>query len=182
MVIYLIFFSFNTIIINNAQNFGLSQLYQIRGRVGRGAKQAHCLLLVPRRPLEKDAHQRLKAVEQNSALGAGYNISMKDLEIRGAGSIFGYKQSGHISAVGFEMYCEILKSEISLATGRENTDNVPSVQLSGSADISETYIIDRSFRIDYYYKISRIASLDGLDIVKDELVAVSYTHLRAHET
>ena len=68
------------------------------------------------------------------------------------------------------MYCEILKSEISLATGREKADNVPSVQLSGPADISETYIIDRSFRIDYYYKISRIASLDELDIVKDELV------------
>ena len=160
----------NCIIINNAQNFGLSQLYQIRGRVGRGAKQARCLLLVPHRPLEKDAHRRLKAVEQNSALGSGYNISMKDLEIRGAGSLFGYKQSGHISAVGFEMYCEILKSEIDRATGRDKADDMPSIHLSGSADISDAYIIDRSFRIDYYYKISRIASLGDLDIIEQELV------------
>ena len=160
----------NCIIINNAQNFGLSQLYQIRGRVGRGAKQARCLLLVPHRPLEKDAHRRLKAVEQNSALGSGYNISMKDLEIRGAGSLFGYKQSGHVSAVGFEMYCEILKSEIDRATGRDKADDMPSIHLSGSADISDAYIIDRSFRIDYYYKISRIASLGDLDIIEQELV------------
>ena len=134
----------NCIIINNAQNFGLSQLYQIRGRVGRGAKQAHCLLLVPHRPLEKDAHRRLKAVEQNSVLGSGYNISMKDLEIRGAGTIFGYKQSGHISAVGFEMYCEILKSEIDRATGRDKEGDMPSIHLSDPAEISDSYIIDLS--------------------------------------
>ena len=160
----------NCIIINNAQNFGLSQLYQIRGRVGRGAKQAHCLLLVPHRPLEKDAHRRLKAVEQNSVLGSGYNISMKDLEIRGAGTIFGYKQSGHISAVGFEMYCEILKSEIDRATGRDKEGDMPSIHLSDPAEISDSYIIDRSFRVDYYYRISRITSLGDLDIVKQELL------------
>jgi transcription-repair coupling factor len=160
----------NCIIINNAQNFGLSQLYQIRGRVGRGTKQAHCLLLVPHRPLEKDAHRRLKTIEQNSSLGSGYNISMKDLEIRGAGSLFGYKQSGHISAVGFEMYCEILKSEIDRVTGRDNADDMPSIHLSEPADISDAYIIDRSFRIDYYYKISRIVSLDDLDIIEKELL------------
>ncbi|SVA10511.1 uncharacterized protein METZ01_LOCUS63365, partial [marine metagenome] len=160
----------NCIIINNAQNFGLSQLYQIRGRVGRGAKQAQCLLLVPHRPLEKDAYRRLKTVEQNSSLGSGYNVSMKDLEIRGAGSIFGYKQSGHISAVGFEMYCEILKSEIDRVSGRKNVDDVPSIHLSSPAEISNAYIVDRSFRIDYYYKISRIVSLDDLDVIERELI------------
>ena len=95
---------------------------------------------------------------------------MKDLEIRGAGSLFGYKQSGHISAVGFEMYCEILKSEIDRATGRENTDDMPSIHLNEPADISDAYIIDRSFRIDYYYKISRIVSLGDFDMVERELL------------
>ena len=160
----------NCIIINNAQNFGLSQLYQIRGRVGRGSKQAQCLLLVPRFPLKKDAYRRLKTIEQNSSLGSGYSVSMKDLEIRGAGSIFGYKQSGHISSVGFEMYCEILKSEIDRVAGRVSAFDPPSIHLSVQAGISDAYIKDRSFRIDYYYKISRINSLDDLDIVERELV------------
>jgi len=160
----------NCIIINNAQNFGLSQLYQIRGRVGRGAKQAQCLLLVPHRSLEEDAFRRLKTIEQNSSLGSGYNVSMKDLEIRGAGSIFGYKQSGHISAVGFEMYCEILKSEIDRVAGRKNTADSPSIHLSDPAEISDAYIADRSFRIDYYYRISRVVSLGDLDVVEMELI------------
>ena len=99
----------NCIIINDAQNFGLAQLYQIRGRVGRSQRQANCLLLVPRKPLEKNAYRRLKTVEQFTSLGSGYDISIKDLEIRGAGSIFGYKQSGHISSVGYEMYCDLLR-------------------------------------------------------------------------
>ena len=125
---------------------------------------------MPHRPLEKDAHRRLKAVEQNSVLGSGDNISMKDLEIRGAGTIFGYKQSGHISAVGFEMYCEILKSEIDRATGRDKEGDMPSIHLSDPGEISDSYIIDRSFRVDYYYRISRITSLGDLDIVKQELL------------
>ena len=88
------------------------QFYQIRGRVGRGHNQAHCLLLVPRKPLEQNAHKRLKTIEQFTSLGSGYDISMMDLEIRGAGSLFGYKQSGHISSMGFELYCELLKELI----------------------------------------------------------------------
>ena len=105
----------NTMIINNAQNFGLAQLYQIRGRVGRGKRQASCLLLLPPgKALEKDSYNRLKAIEQNTVLGSGYDISQKDLEIRGSGSLFGYKQSGHISSVGFEMYCDLLKEEVKI--------------------------------------------------------------------
>ncbi|MBT4753734.1 MAG: DEAD/DEAH box helicase, partial [Candidatus Marinimicrobia bacterium] len=109
----------NCIIINDAQNFGLSQLYQIRGRVGRGFNQAHCLLLIPRTKLEKNAHRRLKTIEQYTSLGSGYDVSMKDLEIRGAGSLFGYKQSGHISTIGFELYCELLKNEVDLVMGKD---------------------------------------------------------------
>ena len=102
----------NSIIIRDAQNLGLAQLYQIRGRVGRGYKQGYCHLLIPKKPLEKSAFRRLRSLEQNTALGSGYNISMEDLEIRGAGSIFGHKQSGHITTVGFQMYCDLLSIEI----------------------------------------------------------------------
>ena len=103
----------NCIIVNNAHKFGLSQLYQIRGRVGRSEKQAHCLLFIPQIKITGDAKMRLKSLQKLTSLGSGYDVSLKDLEIRGAGSLFGYKQSGHISSVGFEMYCNLLKEEIS---------------------------------------------------------------------
>ena len=160
----------NSIIINNAQDFGLSQLYQIRGRVGRGVKQAHCLLLVPQKPLSRDAHQRLKAVEQNNALGSGYEVSIKDLEIRGAGSLFGYKQSGNISMIGFELYCEILKEEIDRVNGSEKKVFSPIVVLDSLAEISDEYIQDRSVRIDYYFKISRIKKKKDLLVLKNNLI------------
>ena len=100
----------NTIIINNAQNFGLSQLYQIRGRVGRSPKQAYSFLFVPAGvSINADAFKRLKAIETYTQLGSGYDIAQRDLELRGAGSMFGYEQSGHLSPVGFEMYCDLLK-------------------------------------------------------------------------
>ena len=103
----------NCIIVNNAHKFGLSQLYQIRGRVGRSEKQAHCLLFIPQIKITGDAKMRLKSLQKLTSLGSGYDVSLKDLEIRGAGSLFGYKQSGHVSSVGFEMYCNLLKEEIS---------------------------------------------------------------------
>ena len=103
----------NTIIINNAQKLGLSQLYQIRGRVGRGERQAFCFLCVPAgAALLSEAYQRLKAIEYYSDLGSGYQIAMKDLEIRGAGNLFGYEQSGQISNVGFELYNKILNRAV----------------------------------------------------------------------
>lgn len=160
----------NTIIINNAQDFGLSQLYQIRGRVGRGKKQAHCLLLIPQKQLSRDAHLRLKAVEENNALGSGYNLSVKDLEIRGAGSLFGYKQSGNITSVGFEMYCELLKDEINLE--KNQTKKTEDVVIGGGflSEISEKYIFERSIRVDYYFQISKIKTLTDLSKIKNNLI------------
>ena len=114
----------NTIIINNAQNFGLSQLYQIRGRVGRSHRQAYCYLLVPKgKTISENARKRLKAIEQYTSLGSGYEISLKDLEIRGAGNLFGYKQSGNIATVGFEMYCKILQEAVDETTGNADVNN-----------------------------------------------------------
>lgn len=98
-----------TILIDQADRFGLSELHQLRGRVGRGAQQAYCYLLVDRtRPLRQASKERLKALEEMSHLGAGFQISMKDLELRGAGNLLGPEQSGHIAAIGYDMYCRLL--------------------------------------------------------------------------
>ena len=92
----------NCIIINDPQNLGLSQLYQIRGRVGRGSRQASCYLFIPKKTkLSEKAHRRLKTIERHTSLGSGYNIATNDLDIRGGGAVFGYKQSGQISKIGF---------------------------------------------------------------------------------
>ena len=163
----------NSIIINDAQKLGLSQLYQIRGRVGRGQRQAYCALLIPKRRLEKDAFERLKTLEQNTSLGSGYKISMKDLEIRGAGSIFGYKQSGHISSIGFQMYCDLLAGEIK----RKNTSNAgpdepPAVFYNKKPEIPTSYIENPKIRLDYYYRISKPLQASDIDQIKKELIDV----------
>ena len=159
----------NCIIINDAQNFGLSQLYQIRGRVGRGFNQAHCLLLIPRTKLEKNAHRRLKTIEQYTSLGSGYDISMKDLEIRGAGSLFGYKQSGHISTIGFELYCELLKNEVDLVMGKDEQVQFPNIVFSENALINEYYITNSTQRLGFYNRLSRAKTQKDVDKVQYEL-------------
>ena len=100
----------NTILINNADRFGLSELHQLRGRVGRYKHRAYCYLLLPAdRPVTPVAAKRLKAIEEYSHLGPGFKIAMRDLELRGAGNILGPEQSGHIATVGYEMYCQLLE-------------------------------------------------------------------------
>tara|TARA_B100001250_G_scaffold405121_2_gene422074 strand:+ start:1207 stop:4332 length:3126 start_codon:yes stop_codon:yes gene_type:complete len=160
----------NCIIVNDAQNFGLSQLYQIRGRVGRGQNQAHCLLLVPRKQLEQGAHRRLKTLEQYTSLGSGYDISMKDLEIRGAGSIFGYKQSGHISSVGFEMYCDLLKSEVNQVMNSGDDVRYPGIVFGEDALINEGYIENSTQRLGFYNRFSRAKTAKDVSKIKHELI------------
>ena len=162
----------NTIIIHNAQNFGLSQLYQIRGRVGRGKRQASCLLLIPHgKKLEKDTYSRLKAIEQNTALGSGHAISQKDLEIRGSGSLFGYKQSGHISAVGFEMYCDLLREEINIKKNQKRSKNQPVLIMNTKTEIPITYIKKEQIRIDYYYQVSKAKKRKDINKIVKNLEA-----------
>ena len=160
----------NTIIINNAQNLGLSQLYQIRGRVGRGKRQAHCVLLIPQAPLEKEAFLRLRALEENTELGSGYSVSMKDLEIRGSGSIFGYKQSGHISSVGFHMYCELLNLEIKKTNNQDAPKN-PDTKISTTikSEINKTFIENTNYRLWYYQKISTASTTKDINKIEKEL-------------
>jgi transcription-repair coupling factor (superfamily II helicase) len=110
----------NTIIIDRADRFGLSDLYQLRGRVGRYKHQAYAYLLLPRHAgLLTDARKRITAIKQYSSLGSGFKIAMRDLEIRGAGNILGAQQSGHITAVGFDLYCQLLKQSVSAFKGEK---------------------------------------------------------------
>jgi transcription-repair coupling factor (superfamily II helicase) len=110
----------NTIIIDRADRFGLSDLYQLRGRVGRYKHQAHAYLLLPRHArLLTDVRKRINAMKQYASLGSGFKIAMRDLEIRGAGNLLGAEQSGHITAVGFELYCQLLKQSVSSLKGEK---------------------------------------------------------------
>src|SRR5678815_2264833 len=110
----------NTIIIDRADRFGLSDLYQLRGRVGRYKHQAYAYLLIPRHArMLTDARKRISAIKQYSSLGSGFKIAMRDLEIRGAGNLLGPQQSGHITAVGFDLYCQLLKQSVSALKGEK---------------------------------------------------------------
>ena len=112
--------SANTIIIDRADRFGLSDLYQLRGRVGRYKHQAYAYLLLPRHAgLLVEARKRISAIKQYSTLGSGFRIAMRDLEIRGAGNLLGAEQSGHIAAVGFELYCQLLRQSVSNLKGEK---------------------------------------------------------------
>src|SRR5208283_1642675 len=125
----------NTIIIDRADRFGLSDLYQLRGRVGRYKHQAYAYLLLPRHAsLLTDVRKRISAIRQYSTLGSGFKIAMRDLEIRGAGNLLGAEQSGHITAVGFELYCQLLKQSVSALKGEKVK---PRVKVSVKLDFLE---------------------------------------------
>ncbi|MBI3333722.1 MAG: DEAD/DEAH box helicase [Candidatus Omnitrophica bacterium] len=119
----------NTILVFRADTFGLADLYQLRGRVGRFSRQAHALFLTPKgMPLTEEAGKRLKAVEDFSHLGAGFQIALKDLQLRGAGNLLGTEQHGHIMAVGFDLYCRLLKGEIERLKSLKQLDAIPSLK------------------------------------------------------
>jgi len=161
----------NTIIINNAQNFGLSQLYQIRGRVGRSPRQAFCRLFVPRGiSINIAAISRLKAMEIYTTLGSGYEIALKDLELRGAGNMFGHEQSGHIAPVGYEMYCDLLKEASDKALGKHpKKRRRPTIQFDGHALISPEHVPHEDDRLYFYQRISEADSLAQIKDIAAEL-------------
>ena len=163
----------NTIIINNAQNFGLSDLHQLRGRVGRHKHRAYCyLLLPPDRTVAEDSMKRLKAIEDFSMLGAGFKIAMRDLEIRGAGNLLGSEQSGHIAAVGYEMYCQLLEQSVAQLKEEvtvSGTDTTIEIGTRGS--ISHQYIPSDNRRMEAYRRIGQAESLESLERTRDQLVS-----------
>ena len=162
----------NTIIINNAHRFGMAQLYQIRGRVGRGNIQAYCWLLIPNKTLKKEAYNRLKAIEHFSSLGSGYQIALKDLEIRGAGNLFGYEQSGNIGKVGYDLYCKILKKALDDKLKTPGSKDVmrPVVSFKEGAYLSEKYMPLIQDRIYYYQRLASAISTDEVAAVKKEII------------
>ncbi|HLZ52924.1 MAG TPA: transcription-repair coupling factor [Verrucomicrobiae bacterium] len=180
----------NTIIIDRADRFGLSDLYQLRGRVGRYKHQAYAYLLLPRHvSLLTDVRKRISAIRQYSTLGSGFKIAMRDLEIRGAGNLLGAEQSGHITAVGFELYCQLLKQSVSSLKGEKirprvevsvkldflNKSVVSSQQSIATdyelltADLPHNYVTEPQHRIEIYRKLAQANETIALENLQKEL-------------
>ena len=160
----------NTILINNADRFGLSELHQLRGRVGRYKHRAYCYLLLPAdRPVTPVAAKRLKAIEEYSHLGAGFKIAMRDLELRGAGNILGPEQSGHIAAVGYEMYCQLLEEATrQLKNEARPTQPEAHVEIGISAFFPKTWIAADRQRMDMYRRLTRCTSIEMLRMLEHD--------------
>jgi transcription-repair coupling factor (superfamily II helicase) len=160
----------NTIVINRADRYGLSQLYQLRGRVGRSDRPAYAYLLIPpQESLSPVARKRLAAIKEFSDLGSGFRVAALDLEIRGAGNLLGGEQSGHIDAVGFEMYMKLLEETIRELKGEDVEDDVrATVNLRVDLKIDESYIPDMNQRLMIYRKVASARSESELDAALDE--------------
>ena len=162
----------NTIFINNAHRFGLADLYQLRGRVGRSAKQSYAYLLVPKEEaLTRDSLARLKILEELTELGSGLKVANYDLEIRGAGNLLGKEQSGHINLVGFELYCRMLEEavkELRKEVGQVE-EPVTEINLPLSAFIPDSYIGDETNKLLTYKRLSKIKTDDELAEMEEEL-------------
>jgi len=161
----------NTIFIHDADRFGLAELHQLRGRVGRYKHRAYCYLLLPEaRTISPAAAKRLKAIEEFSDLGAGFQIAMRDLEIRGAGNILGRAQSGHIAAVGYELYCRLLEEAVGELRG---TPAAPSryvhVELGLEAHIPPEYVPAERQRMEIYRRMARCGSIEELQQLASDL-------------
>ncbi|MFH1452372.1 MAG: transcription-repair coupling factor [Armatimonadota bacterium] len=161
----------NTIIIRNAQNFGLSQLYQIRGRVGRRNLQAFAYFLYPRNTVfNSNAVKRMETLKEFSDLGSGFQIALKDLEIRGAGNLLGTAQHGFIEAVGFNEYCRLIKEAVSELKGEDTESPPPSptIDIPLQAYIPEEYISDKKVKLEYYKKLADFKDIKELESIKKE--------------
>ncbi|MFQ5587950.1 MAG: transcription-repair coupling factor [Nitrospiria bacterium] len=163
--------SANTIIINDADRFGLSELYQLRGRVGRSGDQAYAYLLVREdRILTEDAKQRLQAIQEFTELGSGFKIAARDLEIRGAGNLLGQEQSGQIAAVGFELYLDMINELVTRLRGKPVEKKIETtLHFRVSAFISEDYIADAFQRLSLYKRLSNCQAREEIQDIRGEL-------------
>ena len=162
----------NTIFIDEADRYGLADLHQLRGRVGRYKHRAYCYLLIdPNKNLSPSAAKRLRAIEEFSDMGAGFAIAMRDLEIRGAGNILGTEQSGHIATVGYELYCDLLEQAVrQLKQLPPKTSIEVDVDLPGEGYIPRSYVPDMRLKIDLYRRLARVSNLSELADFRAELV------------
>ena len=162
----------NTIFINEADKYGLADLHQLRGRVGRYKHRAYAyLLLESDRPVTPNAVKRLKAIEEFTELGAGFKIALRDLEIRGAGNILGAEQSGHIESVGYELYCSLLEAAVRSLTRKPDGAKFDcSIELSWRAYLPKDYVPGPKVKVELYRRLARIKSLERLEDFRKELV------------
>ena len=161
----------NTIIVYNADKMGLSQLYQLRGRVGRSNRIAYAYLLYTKdKILTEVAEKRLKALKDFTELGSGFKIAMRDLEIRGAGNMMGSSQHGHMAAIGYDLYCRMLEDTVKLIKGEIEQEPIETtVDIKVDAYIPSSYIEDEIQKIEVYKKIAAIENMDDYKDIKDEL-------------
>jgi transcription-repair coupling factor (superfamily II helicase) len=161
----------NTIFIDDADRYGLADLHQLRGRVGRYKHRAYCYLLVDEnRHLSPEAARRLRAIEEFSQMGAGFALAMRDLELRGAGNILGTEQSGHIAMVGYEMYCALLERavrKLKKLPPRKSVD--VNIDLPGAAYLPRGYVPDMRSKVDLYRRLARLASEEAVGDLAGEL-------------
>ena len=163
--------SANTILINRADRFGLAQIYQLRGRVGRLDEQAYAYLFIPKESsLGKDAKKRLKVLMEHSDLGSGFQIAMSDLKIRGGGTILGASQSGHIAAVGYDMFLKLMENSMAKLKGEKVQESLePEININMLALIPEFYITDIDQRLSAYRRLARMTELKEIADFKEEL-------------
>ena len=160
-----------TIFIDQANNYGLADLHQLRGRVGRYKNKAYCYLLIdPGKTLTPNAARRLRAIEEFSEMGAGFAISMRDLEIRGAGNLLGTQQSGHIAAVGYELYCQLLETAVRQLKRQPLQLSLDTeIELPGEAFLPDDYVTEMRTKIDLYRRLARTNAFNDLDEFLEEL-------------
>jgi len=161
----------NTIIVNRADCFGLAQLYQLRGRVGRSNQRAYAYLLIPGEgSLTREARERLKVMQELTELGAGFRIASHDLELRGAGDLLGDRQAGQIAAIGFELYAELLEETVHELRGQAVEERIdPEIRLGVSAFLPEKYVPDPNQRLVLYKKMASVPDEAQLYAIADEL-------------
>ncbi len=171
----------NTILVDRADRFGLAELYQLRGRVGRSAQKGFAYLLLPDGPMDGDARKRLQALKRHSGLGAGYAIALRDLEIRGSGNLLGAAQSGHIAAIGFGLYCQLLRRTVARLKGEALPalvdvelalgflDPSPGAVGPRAAAIPYAYVEDDAQRMNLYRRLAEAVSPQEIDALRAEL-------------
>ena len=160
----------NTMFVNGANNFGLAQLYQLRGRVGRSHRRAYCYLIVPD-AIDEDAERRLRVLEHHTELGAGYRIALKDMEMRGAGNLLGPEQSGFVQAVGFDLYLRMLEETVdNISKGGKGPRLVPSeVSADTPSYLPDEYVPSHEAKLDVYRRLSRVSEAAQIVALQHEL-------------
>src|SRR5262249_12019332 len=161
----------NTILIDRADIFGLAQLYQLRGRVGRAKERAYCYLIVPpANAMTDEARARIEALERHTDLGAGFQIASLDLEIRGSGDLLGAEQSGNVASVGFELFCQMLDEAVHELRGEPVVHNVdPELSFDADALLPEDYVADVGVRLSLYKRLASAASAEDVQDMASEV-------------